>query len=768
MALGDALYPLDPALVPPPGVPVGEPFATPTLPPPPDAPVAPPPPVDASLPGLPSPWAPYGVAIPPELVPPPIVPGMEQAAPPPPPDAPVAPPPPALTPAPVPPPPLPDAITGQVERSLVGPPDQPFTGDARQALTPEQRYQQVAKGYAGNPDALLADLISGPVTPERQRYLNELALRDQQGFAELGLRLDDARQKQVAARQLEIRNRDFDQQMANARARDAAMKATQAKLDQVIADAQRIAATKNDPTGGLSTGQKIAGVLGAVVGGLVQGRTGSPNNAGLDALNTAINRGIQAQQADLANQREGLNLRRTALAEQIHLNNDAYQAAETVRLAALMHADDLLKTQQQDFASDGTRGLRIAQLRAGIAAQQATTLREIGQKSFDNHIKQQNADREATLAIETLRHNRATEGLEAAKFTLEKTKAKAQDQAFDPEVLARILPPGSPVPPIPMSIKEYNTWAEAGTKGQQLRNQAPENVRAVPGVPIKDAAGKESTFIATGEPTEVGKLKKKVAATTKIVNLIDEAIRKRTGWSSEVGNSDEKQQLDAIWGQAKIEAKNAAELGQITESDVELIKGMLGTGNPSKLRDPIPGMREARALLLQGLNTDLKSFGYPQDQRFDILDTSSPPAASKTAEDRALQLVLSAQNDKIGTDQEARQGFTFEQQQALDQWGADLGVPLPQGTYVRSPDDGEHAKLQAQIATDLQRQAGDPLRVKAEAAAKELEQRRTGALESLHKAANDATSPGVRAYAQQILLNQVSQGIDAIPLPGGR
>lgn len=459
--------------------------------------------------------------------------------------------------------PLPDAITGQVERSLTGPPDQPFGAPTRgPGQLPEQQYQRLALNYQRNPDQLLSDVINGPPSADKQRYLDELALRDQPGFAELSQRVADARDKMIEARKVEIQNRYYDQQMANARIRDDAMKATQTKIDQVLADAQRISATKIDPTGGLSGGQKIAGVLASVIGGLVQGRTGSPNNAGLDALNQTINRAVEAQKADLANQRAGLDFRRMSIGDQVRMDNENYLAAETVRLASLQHAEDQLKTMQQDFAPDGVRGLRIAGLRAGIVAGQAATVRDIAHKTLEDELKIRKSDQESTLALETLRHNRATEGLEYAKLSLEKAKEKAKagdDTLLTPQEIQQQFPslPTAAIPPIAMTRKQLGQHLENFNKSLETANKTVGNTTQVAGTQAIGPDGKPLTRDGTPTGAPV------VFATHELAAKVNESVAGAQDMLDSLGSvrrflaSDPSAVNRKAWADAKTEIENA-------------------------------------------------------------------------------------------------------------------------------------------------------------------------------------------------------------------
>jgi hypothetical protein len=518
-----------------------------------------------------------------------------------------------------PPAPLPDVVSGVGGMPAAG----QIAGVPYAATpTPEQHYQATASRTtpASLFDAHGNLTITDPA--EAQRYLNELHARDPQGAAEAGARLEDIKAKHLLAEHQRIANEDWDRQQANFKMRQDSIRVAQQKSDALLADALRISKQKIDPSGGVHGLQRVAMVIGAAVGGAVQAQNGG-RNAGMDALNDTINRGIEAQKADMANQREGLMLRKSALSEEYARTGDLYEAAERVRLASLKHADDLLATEQQKFAQGGTTGMRIAALRAAVGAQMQQSVEAHQQKNFENELKYRDAARQQQIADETARDNRAKLGLEYAKLGAERDKG---GPVYTPSEL-QALHPGMPVPPIRMTAKDYGAWLENQNKGQQFQNQQRSVTHAMPGVAVRDPkTGQEAPFIASGTPESVEKLRKQQTAVSQIVGLIDEAKRVRSGWTSNVGNSEEHQKLNAIWGAAKIAAKNAAELGQITESDVELIKGMLGTDDPSKLRDPIPGMNEARRVLVQNLNVELHGHGFPKDQQFDIPE---PPAGPR-------------------------------------------------------------------------------------------------------------------------------------------
>lgn len=205
--------------------------------------------------------------------------------------------------------------------------------------------------------------------------------------------------------------RESERNAAKARANAEAWQAAEAKtadqMKQVNADVQRIANTKIDPGGGLSWWQKGAGILGAIVGGLYQGKTGAARNAGLDAYETVINRGIEAQKADLERQMQGAQMRKSLLGEEYARHGDMFRAQETVRMVAYEQAINRLQFEQQNYTAGGTTALRIANDIAELRQRQAATARTLGNEKFKQNLDQAKENRESALAISTIGKNQS-------------------------------------------------------------------------------------------------------------------------------------------------------------------------------------------------------------------------------------------------------------------------------------------------------------------------------------------------------------------------
>lgn len=403
-----------PGIVPPSSA---APFATPALAPPDAAPPGPPPPLDADLAGNPA-LPPPDVAAPPSAPIPVFGPQLADA--PPLPWAPQTPQAPAL---PNGPPLMPyGAVAGAPDAAGRGPLPPGVAGPAPATVRdlpgvsiteepPAIYADQVAQRYVGH-------VLDIPDDEMRSRALESLASHDPDEAIRQSEAWQARNERDLEAKKYEASVRNFDQQKANWEARVRADQATQRKMDEVAADVQRIAATKPDPSGGVHGLRAVGGVLQSIVGGLVQSRTGSARNAGLDALDATINSGIEAQKAQLATQMQGAVFRRNALAEEFERHGDLQRAAEVVRMAAYDQAIKGLEDEAQKYAWGGTTSMRIL-LSVGAAKQRrAQAFESLRKTTLDEHLKQEEQARKTAETASTIAKNAA----EVLKYQAEAAK----------------------------------------------------------------------------------------------------------------------------------------------------------------------------------------------------------------------------------------------------------------------------------------------------------------------------------------------------------
>lgn len=554
-------------------------------------PPGPPPPIDSSLlgsqsQGVPAPLAPLDV---PQDLPPPPPYGAPALAPPPAavrdlPDITVT----TEQPGEF----TPDALTGAGERLGRG-----QLVPAGPNLTPEQHYQQTVAQYAADP-------FNIPDAGEQQRYLNDLALRDPGAFAAAQLKHENDRQQFINRRRQEIAEADYQAQRQAIEDKRKADEITQKKLDALIADSDRLAKTKIDRTGGLDTGQKIAGILAAFVGGLVQGKTGAARNAGLDALEATINRGIEAQRAEIAAQQQGIASKRNALSEELARHGDAYHAQDVLRIAYYNKAIGQLQFEAQNYDPRGTTALRIAQTTQDIQARRAAAIQTASQRNFENELKRQNAIREAALAENTIANNRAQLGLgyarlaedraqreQAERFKREEKQAAREDKAAETERQLSI-----------------------GTLPRVKLDEKGKPVVGANGAPVVESGAARqadgSVYLAPDATTRK-ELADKTLAASEINDIINEVldIRAKVGGETDLANSPEAQRLHVLKDRITLIAKSGTQ-GLSSDKDLERIEGALGAKNVASFRDQTAGLEAARERVNAELNKQYRIAKY--------------------------------------------------------------------------------------------------------------------------------------------------------------
>ena len=610
---------------------------------------------------------------------------------------------------------MPDDYIGQAPPGFVEMPDEyvgkaPNYGDVDAisgGAMPPQLYDQGVVEKTGRPVA--GQTMGKPGEPEEYLTDPELAQKykslDPERFEEVKLKNQLAREDMIATEKMDMARVNRERADDNFKIAQTARKRAMQASAEVAADAKKLAETPIDNEAWMNSRsplQTIAAYVSAIVGGMAASATGG-RNVGLDAIQRTIDQHIETQKANLANKRAGLAQRQDAIDNQYGYDVAEAKSLEVQRLAMYEQSARELEIKGQQFDARGTTAIRIADGVRDLRSRQIAAKQKSDQEIYKNELELAKFGLDQDKLIEEQRKNMAAERLAAAKAGAAKA-VKPDDVVQPPEYFeAQRLPK----PQGPLSQKGYNTWLDNRGKSQTQQNQSLATTHVVPGVTIKGKDGEAVPFVAVGTAESVEKLRVRESSIREIVALIDDARRTRSGWSTDIGNSDEKQQLDAIWGKAYLKAKEAFELGQITGADVGLLKGGLGTDSPSKLRNPLPGMEKARELLIKGVRVDLDAHGYPKDQKYDIPDLQKN-APITTADDGDLKKVLGA-TAGVTTGEKGLNKITIgpEQQALIDKWEGQA-VTGDRGALERlraAATTSKLATVKAAAAAALQRAA---------------------------------------------------------------
>ncbi len=262
-----------------------------------------------------------------------------------------------------------------------------------------------------------ADPLSNPNDAERDAAMIDLATHRPKEFARIASMHEQARAANDAALKLKFDEDQLQKVKDNVAARQHADEVTQQKRAQLDADVARIASTKLNSHRYMdqqSGAGKVAVGLATIIGGLVAGRTGGPDT-GAAWLQKQIDNDVDMQKSDLDNQWRGVETRKGEVADEFRRNGDAYQAAETVRIAGYQTAIDQLQAEQQKFQPGGTQSLKIGATIAGMQAARAQAQAALDEKNHKEAREDYKATTDRMREIEANRHNLAGEAEKAAK-----------------------------------------------------------------------------------------------------------------------------------------------------------------------------------------------------------------------------------------------------------------------------------------------------------------------------------------------------------------
>lgn len=153
------------------------------------------------------------------------------------------------------------------------------------------------------------------------------------------------------------------------------------------------------------------------------------------------------------------------------------------------------------------------------------------------------------------------------------------------------------------------------------------------GIAWKELSQSDGKPFRAADSKRAQELTSKMAATTEAVGLLDRLIRMREkyGWSADTFKSPEWQQMKADYGRLVLVSKDEGGLGALSGPDMGLLHSVLGTPDPTEVRDPKAGLAQARANMVSSFNTTLRANGYTGDA-FDIPDVVTDAGRQKAAQ----------------------------------------------------------------------------------------------------------------------------------------
>lgn len=238
--------------------------------------------------------------------------------------------------------------------------------------------------------------------PAEDPYIaaQQKAAEEQKAAARAEAEATKAKNDYLAAQTIKD-NDVYNQRVAEAdKARLEANQVAKAKTAQLTQEAQDIANTRMDSNRIWKGGAGFAGALSMGIGAILAGATTASIQSGqnpvVDLAMKLVDRDLQTQAQDLANRREGLNMKRGLLADEVAQGREDYDIKFKAAMTGLEQARNAMNAYAARF-DNPVIDAKTAQYNAGIDAAQATLVQNHLQQGEATHYQRWKDEQELKL-----------------------------------------------------------------------------------------------------------------------------------------------------------------------------------------------------------------------------------------------------------------------------------------------------------------------------------------------------------------------------------
>ncbi len=480
----------------------------------------------------------------------------------------------------------------------------------------------------------------------------------------------------------------------------------------------------------MGTGNKILAGISVAMSGLgdaMAGRADRPNMA-LAIITGAIKDDVDAQIREREHLGKRIGIARNSLDNYRQVSADDREAGQ------LKVAEMYKRTARKMESAAGAYGserakLAAQQTAAQLDAEAAKIIGQYGESAFNRDVQRQN-----------LANQKAQIGVAYGNLDLNRKQfAWQKDYQRDQLMLeaGKLAQAGK--------ANEAKLYMERGIGGTTVPvTDENGNVTGVRHEPLKNRDG--SVWIPTGGEASVDKLRNVKAASETLIGIIDEVQRMGPEYLSDTANSKKLQEMKANWAAAKLEVKDVKQLGVLAGPDMDLIDQYLGTPDPTRWKDSVAGIAQARKNIVRGTNTLMQAHGLDGEW--------APPdlgGLAKPADDEGTRSFEELKGSDYGKGLHERRGDYSVGSIVKKIAGAGAGTSSVSAVGDVVGDIGKagdiHKKLDAMLVM---------------AGSKNNQVRDTG-LSRLRTLANEGTSDTIRKLATEYL----NRANGAIPIPTG-
>jgi hypothetical protein len=559
------------------------------------------------------------------------------------PPPPVALPPPAFDPsAPL---PLPEVVppdpTGPVP-SLFEPPAPAPEPAGLPIITPEERAQLPLPAppkqapVAAQPPPTALDVSMGALQQRQDiaRQRGEVESRAADAEADIYAEADRRESDLTKARADEVAAEKKERDRAKAGIKDASDRYLNYKVDE------------NRRWSNLSTPRKILAGIGVLLSGLgnALAKKGSASNGALDYIMATIKEDTRLQMDERAQLGAAVGMKKDELNDLRSQFSDSEAAFQAAYGTNVKWAANKLRTAASAAKSE------TAKLNGMDAAAELEMMGgQIIDKAEERDYSRKIDDRNYRLAA-------SGQALQNQKFKRDKFESDRrfdeEKRQFDATLDARTA----------AAQAEADAKRAAGdTKAaeaieKKAKEERQEAVFSPRGEPLKQ---KDGTLWMTGDTARATELRNQIGNTSKMMALGQKlvAAREKYGWSSDLANSAEMQEMKQVFSDMQLTEKDVRALGAISGTDATFLSNVLGAEDPTSFKDPTPGIKSYLKNTELGLNAKLRGQGYSGDPiKFPNLRDTDPALAafddpevkSVLAYDPSKRSVLGGRSSALG------------------------------------------------------------------------------------------------------------------------
>jgi hypothetical protein len=368
----------------------------------------------------------------------------------------------------------------------------------------------------------------------------------------------------------------------------------------------------------MSTGKEVlAGISLALAGiGAALDHQGGRNVA-LDIINRAIDRDVNAQLDERDQLGRKADRLGTDLDNFIAQSKDRDASFNTLKAFQSENAARQIEQIVAQYAAPVAQA-HGAKLIAELRAQKADLIHKSAQSDLDRMVRERELRAQESQVAQGWAHVQLAKQQQAANnaFRALDLVQHASDQLN--AINERYAQ---------MKVEAQKLAAAGDTAGAKAKadQAALERDQAVGGAPIVKGVDANGKPIVQFEPLkqpdgtvwlapkeDAAKIRAAKAGVDAYIGLVDQMVnlRDKYGWESDLFKSDEWRKMQAMWASAALNMKDAAQLGALSQSDLDLVGKAMGTVDPTEVRDPTEGLRQSRANALEGLNAKLHASGF--------------------------------------------------------------------------------------------------------------------------------------------------------------